>query len=127
MTSDSVIDNFRHGTPAIGENRCSASQGFDEYQSKRFGPIKRGQQGTGVSQEIIFFGIGDLAHPFNQWVIQERLDALFKVIAIHRINLGGNAQRNPGARCDGDRLVRAFLRRNAPEERQILALLGWKV
>ena len=71
-----------------------------------------------------FSRVADLAHELDQGIVEQRLDDLAEVGRVRGVDLGRDLQRQARALGDGDRPVRALLRRDPAEEGQIGGLLG---
>src|SRR6516165_5395472 len=58
--SQSILDDFGHGTSIKGNDRRSAGHCFNQHESERFRPSDRRQQCNGAAEKARFFAITDL-------------------------------------------------------------------
>ncbi len=96
------------------------------HNAEWFRPIIRTDQRIGIAEEVVLFFVGDLADIFHERMIEQRFDLRRKIFPVDGIYFGGDTQRHARLFGQGDGMVRAFLRRDAAEKREILALLGMK-
>jgi hypothetical protein len=61
VATDTVLDDFGHGTPAEGPDRCPRRQRPDQHQSERLGPVAREQRGGGAGVERRLVRLAQLA------------------------------------------------------------------
>ena len=92
---------------------------LDHDQSERLGPIDWKQQGGGLRQERLLFGIVDLSDQMNLLAVDERFKTLLEVTGLAARDLGCNAKRSPDCLRDADSIFRSLLGGETSEKRQI--------
>src|ERR1700722_2844472 len=117
-----VLDHLGNGAGAICDNGRSAGHRLDHDQSERLGPIDWKQQGGGLRQERLLFGIVDLSDQMNLLAVDERFKTLLEVTGLAARDLGCNAKRSPDCVRDADSIFRSLLGGETSEKRQISAL-----
>ncbi len=121
---EAVLDHLRHRAAVIGHHRRAAGHGLDHHQAEGLGPVHREQQRRGLAEELGLPLAPDLAHVFDQRVVQQRLDHLVEIGAVGRIDLGGDLQRHAQRLGDGDGAIRTLLGRDTAQEGKIAAVAG---
>ena len=116
------IDDFGHRAATPRDDRRAARHRFDHHDAEGFGPIDREQQRRRVAEELRLLRIADLADERDIGrAVQQRRDLALVVRLVLAVDLRRDLQGHAHASCDGDRAIHALLRRNAAEEREIVA------
>src|SRR5690606_14881876 len=118
---DAFVDDLRHRAVAPGDHRRAAGHRLDHHQSEGLGPVDRKEQRARVAEELRFLLVADLAEVFDARLLEQRFDHVLEVFAVRPVDLRRDAQRQAGRARDRDRAVDALLRRDAPEEREVVA------
>src|SRR3954468_10471452 len=117
-----LADDFGHRARAPGHAGRATRHRFDHDQPERFRPIDRKQQRPRLAQELALVALADFSYVFHVGLRQQRLDLGGEILAVRGIHLGRDAQLQARAAGDLDGAVGAFLRREAPEKREVTLL-----
>ena len=105
----------------VGDDRRPARHRLDHHQPERLRPVDREEQRAGAAKEVGLLVGTDLADELHVHGAQQGLDLALVVLAIGVVHLGRDEQVEPGPARDLDGPVGALLRRDAPQEGEVLA------
>ena len=121
MAGHTLIDHLGHGPVSECQHGSAAGHRLDHGESERFWPVDREQQRPRAAQERALAAIIDLANVVDAWLPQQWLNLRAEIDLVHAIDLGGNLQRQPSGKGDGDGTVDALFRRYTAEKGEIPA------
>jgi hypothetical protein len=119
-TADTGPDYLGDGAARPRDHGGAARQGLDDRQTEGLGPIDSEQQREGVAEKLGFFVLSNLSDVFDQRRPDTGLGHLIEIFTIDRIHFGRDPKRQTGAGRDFNRDVEPFLRRDPPNESEIL-------
>src|SRR5438270_4392813 len=67
---NAIWDDLRNRSIGVSNDWSSASHGFDHYQSERFWPVNREQEGCRIAQKLLLIHVSNLADKLHQWMIE---------------------------------------------------------
>ena len=106
---------------AKSHHRRAASHCLDHHQTERLRPIDGKQQRSRLSQEAAFLILADLAQELDVCFREQRLQLAFVEVTILVVYLRGDFERQAQPAGDLHGTVDPLLRRNPPQERQVLS------
>jgi len=62
---EALVDDLRHRTAVVGDDRRAAGHGFDHDEPERLRPVDRNQEPDRAAEEIRFLAVADLADVFD--------------------------------------------------------------
>ena len=119
-----VDDDLRHRAARAGDHWRAARHRFDHHQAERLRPVDRKQQGTRAPEKRRLVLLADLAEELHERIIEHGRHHALEVLAVARVDLGGDLQRHAHAPRDLDGQVHLLFRRAAAEEGKIATVLG---
>lgn len=122
-TAHPVLDDFRHGTLAVGDDRRAAGHGLDHDQTERLRPIDGEEKGSGIAEKIVLVHFVYFADKIDQRLLQERLDPRVEILFIDWIYLRRDLEFHAEGQGNGDGLLHPLLRRDPAKEGEIAARL----
>src|SRR5438046_1963658 len=96
-----VRDDLGDRASAERNDRCAASHRLDHDHSKRFRPVNREQQRTGITEKFPFLCLIDLTDELYIWsIVYNRLNHVLPIGLIDFVDLGRNLEWQPYASSD---------------------------
>src|SRR5690606_36395913 len=91
----------------------------DHHKAERLGPVDGEQQRSGIAQKRLLLVIADLTDILDPRRGKQGPNDRIEVLAIHLVDLGGDAKRHAEPPRDLNRTIHALLRADAPEEGEV--------
>ncbi len=113
-----VLDQFGHRAPSVGDDRSAARHGLDDAVAERFVEVDQVEQGVGAPQNGGAFGRGDRAEEPDV-VSEVGLDFSTEVVLV--LDDPGDVESAPGTAGDLDRRRGALVGMDPPEVQQMIA------
>src|SRR5688572_202299 len=121
IPGQAVFDHLGHGAVPPGEHGGAAGHGLDHGEAERLGPVDGKKERRRIAEKGGLVLLGELADELDR-PAEQRCNAAAEVRLVHRVDLGGDAQRDPGAARDLDGALQSLLGRDPSEEGEIAAL-----
>ena len=114
-----MVDEFAHGTSIVGDHRRPARQCLHDAVPEGFVEVDQVEQGVGAPENVGALRRSDRAEVSDVVAVEMRLDLLSEVALV--LDDAGDVEPASGPTRDVDRVRRALVGMDPPEEQQVIS------